>query len=216
MNFHIHYLDTILVLLAIIFPSSYISIIPKKKNNQSSFVINNIIVYSILVAFLILVDKLGGINLKSPAYFYIVSIIAGFMCLAVEFYEGQLILYIKTKQFVKRIEVHKIYKDRGRIVDLLLIVIAAVLEELIFRQATVNIFMNVFRLNITIVIISSSVIYALNHIYFGVNSVVQKFLSGLILIALFYFSGYNILIPIIAHSSQNLILYFLANEGRWR
>ena len=81
-----------------------------------------------------------------------------------------------------------------------------VAEELILRQALFSLFFMGMKLHLWLVIVLCTVIYALNHIYFGLQALPQKIVSGLIYVCLYYYSGMAILVPILAHSVQNLTL----------
>ncbi|MCS4467036.1 CPBP family intramembrane metalloprotease [Clostridium botulinum] len=63
-----------------------------------------------------------------------------------------------------------------------------------------------FKMNIAIVLIITSFVYALNHIFLGKQVFSQKMVAGLIYGALFYFSGFNIIVPIITHSLENIAI----------
>jgi membrane protease YdiL (CAAX protease family) len=69
-----------------------------------------------------------------------------------------------------------------------------------------------FGSQIGLVIALCAFVYALNHITFGPGSVVAKLPTGLIYTLLFYFSGLSIVIPILAHATQNLALLTLARS----
>jgi membrane protease YdiL (CAAX protease family) len=60
----------------------------------------------------------------------------------------------------------------------------------------------------------TSVVYGLNHLYFGWLAVLQKTLTGVGLGLLFIYSGYSILVPIIAHATQNLVVQLLPRRPR--
>jgi uncharacterized protein len=70
-----------------------------------------------------------------------------------------------------------------------------------------------FHLGVGTTIFLCTLIYAINHITFGLSVVIQKIMSGLIYTTLYYISGLAIIIPIIAHATQNLALLALSQKG---
>jgi membrane protease YdiL (CAAX protease family) len=60
------------------------------------------------------------------------------------------------------------------------------------------------------VILLCAVAYAMNHLSFGIASVISKLPSGLLYVLLFYVSGLSIGVVIVAHATQNLALLALS------
>nr|WP_242568123.1 CPBP family intramembrane glutamic endopeptidase [Clostridium botulinum] len=89
---------------------------------------------------------------------------------------------------------------------IILSVFIGIFEEVVYRQLWFNILFKDFKLHIVVVFIITSFVYALNHIFLGRQVFFQKILAGVIYGGLFYFSGFNILIPIIAHCLENTVI----------
>ncbi len=110
-----------------------------------------------------------------------------------------------------------VYRENFSLLSILFIFAAASFEEIIFRQVILKLFVDQIGLHFLLAALFSSLFYALNHIYFGVNAVWQKLLTGLVYSLLFAASGYNILAPILTHAVQNVTLYAVSvNECKTR
>ena len=89
---------------------------------------------------------------------------------------------------------------------IILSVFIGIFEEVVYRQLWFNILFKDFKLHIVGVFIITSFVYALNHIFLGKQVLFQKILAGVVYGGLFYFSGFNILIPIITHCLENTVI----------
>jgi len=65
-----------------------------------------------------------------------------------------------------------------------------------------------FNISQTTILLVCPIVFAINHISFGVFAIPQKIVSGLIFTLIYILAGYSILIPTIAHVTQNLLLLF--------
>lgn len=210
MNSRIHYLSALLVLLSISFPASLIGIFIKLNFAKINRMFPNALSYLLFVIMVFFTGYIGSINYNVNIYFIITAFIFSFVCIALELFEGIIIHFIKYRVWIKNIEVHDIVEKKNIFTDIIIIFIGALCEEIIFRQVFFNISYNIFSVNIFTLIILSSFIYALNHIYFGANAVFQKFIAGLIYSLLFVYSSFNIIVPALCHFFQNSILYVLS------
>ena len=216
MNFHIHYLSAFLVLLAISFPTSLIGIFYKLNFGIINTILPNSLSYLLFVIIVFFTGYIGSINYNISIYFVILAFIMSFVCIGIEIFEAMLIHFFKYRFWIKNIEVHEIIEKKNILFDIIVIFIGALCEEIIFRQVFFNITYNVFGINIYIVIILSAFIYSINHIYFGANSVFQKFIVGIIYSLLFVYSSFSITAPLITHFTQNMILYILSSNSKER
>lgn len=207
MNSHIHYLDTLLVLIAIIFPATITGAFMQLEVKTSTLLLANALTYILMVVMVYSTGYLGEIILSNNILIYVIAIIMGYICILLEILEGQIVNYIKYGFWSENIEIHKSLTSKNIILDLLLLIIGASAEEIIFRQVFFYITYKIFGLNIIIVILLSSFIYGLNHIFFGTKAVLQKTITGIVYSLLFVISGYSIVIPAITHIVQNGILY---------
>ena len=216
MNIHIPYLEDILLLCALIFPGSINAMLPKSKGKNAFAIstIMNITVHIILIILIVIVKREQFLFLNFPSwFFYPIAIAAGFSCIVFEYYIGALQIFIKEGKFPKGIRVHSFYTSKMKIMDFLLIIVLVIVEELILRQALFTILLLSIKLNLWIVITVSAFIYGLNHLFFGIKTFPQKLISGFIYTCLFYFSGMSIIVPIIAHTVQNLSLALMSRSG---
>ena len=210
MNFHTHYLSAILVLIAVSFPTSLIGIFFKLNLGKISGILPNALSYLLFVIIAFFTGYIGSINYNISIYFVILAFITSFVCIGIEIFEAMLIHFFKYKFWIKKIEVHEIINKNNVFFDIIIILIGALCEEIIFRQVFFNILYNILGVDIFIVIIISAFIYSVNHIYFGANAVFQKFIIGIIYSLLFVYSSFSIIAPAITHFLQNFILYILS------
>ncbi|WP_286032999.1 CPBP family intramembrane glutamic endopeptidase [Brachyspira pilosicoli] len=212
MNFHTHYLSAIVVLIAVSFPTSLIGIFLKLNLGRISTILPNALSYFLFVVMVFFTGYVGSINYNVNIYFVVLAFIMSFVCIAVEIIEAYAVHFIKYKFWIKKISVHEIINKNNVFFDIIIILIGALCEEIIFRQVFFNILYNILELNIFIVIIISAFIYSINHIYFGANAVFQKFIVGIIYSLLFVYSSFSVIIPAITHFCQNMILYILSKK----
>jgi len=85
-------------------------------------------------------------------------------------------------------------------------------EELVYRLIWFYILANVFNINTIIILIITSIVYALNHILMSKEIFLSKIWSGLIYGLIYYLSGYCIVVPIITHCIGNVLI--LIKGGR--
>lgn len=217
MNFHIHYLDDIILLCAILFPGSITSVLDiiQQRYSFTRRMINNIVPYIFLLTFIIILKGNTFIFFNLPKwYFYIIALVCGVGVLFIEYYIGAFIVLIQYKQFPKGIKVSSEYKDILKVIDVILIIFFIICEELISRQAFFTIFYFDMRLNIYLIFFLISLFYGLNHLFYGLKVLPQKIITGLIYTGLYYFSGFAIIVPIIAHVVQNCSLIILSKKEK--
>ena len=216
MLFHIQCLREILFLCVIVFPSAYIyflkPFIQIRGNTLLSENISTVIVYGSLTVLGLTTETAGIINPAPAASFPLqvlisAAIAAAFINIAVEYLEAALPITIKTKKLPK-VKPAAIYCGSFNLINLCSIVAAAALEEFVFRQYMIGGLLDTLSVSPFAAVLLSAVFYGMNHVYFGVFAVLQKFSSGLVFSLLFVFGGGNILLCIICHALQNLILYF--------
>lgn len=94
----------------------------------------------------------------------------------------------------------------GGISGIVYFAVIAVTEELIFRLVWINILTMIFGFSIIAGVLFSVIIYALNHMYYGINTVIQKLISGTVYSLLLVMSGGMILAPILCHMTQNIVI----------
>jgi len=86
-------------------------------------------------------------------------------------------------------------------------------EEIIFRQLLITLTLSVFGFSAWTAIVLSAACFALNHLRFGLKTVILKLLSGFAYSVLFVFSGQSIFPPIACHAAQNVFTLFALRKG---
>jgi hypothetical protein len=95
----------------------------------------------------------------------------------------------------------------------LLLALVVVGEELLYRQVWIGALHGSFGLALPLALAVSALAYGLNHLAFGVTSVVAKTLTGLLYGGLYLLGGQSVWLPIVTHGLQNLALFGLAKDG---
>jgi membrane protease YdiL (CAAX protease family) len=211
MNFHTHYLEIIILACMLCFPSAFIFFGNSIKINKISVAGKNAlmtcIIYSILSGIVYGLGYLKNVHAK-VSWLLIVGCLSGIMVVFGELLMAQIKVKKKSGKFTRNIKPPSSYVEKFSVFNLLLIILAAGLEELVFRQIFIReLFYQFENYGIILGLGISTLFYALNHIYFGRFSIVQKIVSGLVFGLLFIISSFNILIPVIAHCTQNVSLY---------
>jgi len=128
---------------------------------------------------------------------------------------GILIFLVRTRQLVTRVAVHGSYSGVARIgvKDVLSIVALVICEELVLRQLLYRLLADDLALASWAAIATCTIVYGVNHVSFGLTSVIPKLASGLLYAMLFVVSGLSIGVVILAHVTQNLALLALSRRG---
>lgn len=216
MNSHIPCLNELLVLAALAFPASLNALVPgAKKLKLAGSMALNAGIYVVLLAMAAL--ALGGgfpvPRLGAALALYALAPLAGLLAVGVEYALGALVVLVRTGSMAKRASAHSYYRSGAWALDLPLIVALAFLEELVFRQVFVTVFLDSFGIAVAPAVLACGAVYALNHSYFGRDVVMQKFLSGILYCTLFVLSGRDVLVVALAHIGQNVSVYLLSRRG---
>ncbi|AUM94392.1 TPA: CPBP family intramembrane metalloprotease [Clostridium botulinum] len=179
----------------------------EKSYNESleiSLKILAIIYITILMGIFVISQEKFYINIDNNYYWYIIAVIFVPLTIILEIIVGYIVLGISNK-IVPKFKISLAF-TKTNINVIILSVFIGIFEEVVYRQLWFNILFKDFKLHIVVVFIITSVVYALNHIFLGKQVFFQKILAGVIYGGLFYFSGFNILIPIIAHCLENTVI----------
>ncbi|GIG56446.1 hypothetical protein Lfu02_08180 [Longispora fulva] len=84
-------------------------------------------------------------------------------------------------------------------------VVTGLAEEVLFRGVAQHL-LGVLGLPAVAAIGAVAVAYGLNHLYFGWDTVAQKVATGLLFGGLYALSGGSVLVPVIAHVTQNVLV----------
>ncbi|ACA55770.1 CPBP family intramembrane glutamic endopeptidase [Clostridium botulinum] len=158
----------------------------------------------ILVGIFIISQEKFYININNNYHWYIIAVIFVPLTIILEIIVGYIVLGISNKAILK-LKMSLVFK-KTNINVILLSIFIGICEEFAYRQLWFNILFKDFKMHIAIVLIITSFVYALNHIFLGKQVFFQKMVAGLIYGALFYFSGFNIMIPIITHCLENIVI----------
>ncbi|APF27476.1 CAAX protease self-immunity family protein [Clostridium sporogenes] len=179
----------------------------EKSYNESlekSLKILAIIYITILMGIFVISWEKFYINIDNNYYWYIIAIIFVPLTIILEIIVGYIVLGISNK-IVPKFKISLAF-TKTNINVMLLSIFIGIFEEVVYRQLWFNILFKDFKLHIVGVFIITSFVYALNHIFLGKQVFFQKILAGVVYGGLFYFSGFNILIPIIAHCLENTVI----------
>ncbi|HDK7175266.1 CPBP family intramembrane metalloprotease [Clostridium sporogenes] len=179
----------------------------EKSYNESlekSLKILLVIYITILMGIFVISQEKFYINIDNNYYWYIIAVIFVPLTIILEVIVGYIVLGISNK-IVPKFKISLVF-TKTNINVILLSIFIGIFEEVVYRQLWFNILFKDFKLHIVGVLIITSFVYALNHIFLGKQVFFQKILAGVIYGVLFYFSGFNILIPIITHCLENTII----------
>jgi len=175
-----------------------------------------------LIGYAILLAVVGSVrppyvlafHLPTPLLLLLLAPLVGIACILLEYLVGILLLFLQTRRLVTRVTVHSSYAAVARIsvTDILSIVALVIGEELILRQLLYKLLVTELALTLWVVILLCTVVYAVNHLVFGLAGVISKLPSGLLYVLLFYLSGLSIGVVIVAHATQNLTLLALSRR----
>ncbi len=171
--------------------------------------------YAIMVLVVAIVRPRQVLSFHLPKLpLLLLSPFVGIACILAEYLVGMLTSFLRTKKLVTSIAIHSIYSSVSRVdfKDIASVLAMVVGEELILRQLLYNLLAADFILALWAVISVCTLAYAVNHLAFGIESVIAKLPSGLLYVLLFYMSGLSILVVIVAHVTQNVTLLLLARK----
>ena len=216
-------LDTVLLVITSLYPVGFCANVtalikgPRgfgQSKSLSGDLVGFVIGYAVILAVVAVVRPQQVLAFNVPTLLPLLLLVpfVGIACIFLEYLVGIPLLFLRTKQLVTRVAVHSSYSAVSRIdvTDILSILALVIGEELILRQLLYNLLATDFAMAPSIVILLCTVAYAMNHLSFGIASVIAKLPSGLLYVSLFYVSGLSIGVVIIAHATQNLTLLVLS------
>jgi membrane protease YdiL (CAAX protease family) len=220
-------LDTVLLVMASFYPVGFcanVTVLIKgprgfgQSQSLSGDLVGFVIGYAVILAVVALVrpQQVLAFNLPTFLPLLLLAPFVGIACILLEYLVGILRLFLLTRKVVTRVTIHSSYSAVSRITitDILSILALVIGEELILRQLLYNLLATDFAIALWIVILLCTVAYAMNHLSFGIASVISKLPSGLLYVLLFYVSGLSIGLVIVAHATQNLTLLALSRRTR--
>lgn len=223
MTYHTQFLKTIMMLVILCLPiglgvnmSYFISAAVKKKKLSIDY-LGMIISYAsiLLFSFLSGVGRPLDTGFDLDVFGILVAIVAGLLCICIEYLVGVLLTFCSTKRWILKISVHSVYSDARKIDlwDILAVGAFVILEEFVFRSAIINA-LSELELSVALIVGIAIIVFALNHVHWGLFVFIQKLFSGCVFVLLYVFFGYNIIIPIVAHLIQNFTLLWLSRRAK--
>lgn len=189
-----------------------------RSQSLSGDLIGFVLGYALIVLAFALVrpQQVLSFHLPTLLRLFLLAPLVGLACILLEYLVGILLLFLRTKKLVTGVAVHSSYSAVSRIAitDILSVLALVIGEELVLRQLLFNLLATDFAMALWIVVLLCTVAYAINHLSFGVSSVISKLPSGLLYVSLFYVSGFSVGVVVIAHATQNLALLALSRRRR--
>ena len=108
------------------------------------------------------------------------------------------------------------YSKNSMVLVIVLTVVIAVFEELVYRHYLFSILEKNLGSPLVLTIILSGLFYGFNHLFGGLSLFLMKFVSGIIFSVIYYFSGSDLLAPIVAHILANIFILIMGNVQRNR
>jgi uncharacterized protein len=149
-------------------------------------------------------------RLPARAWWCVVAVGLGVCAPLIEFGVGWA-LALARGQRVGRFALH----DRSSVASTTVIVsmvAVAVGEEVVFRGLGLTLLQRYLGWVTLAAIAVTAAVYGLNHLYFGWLTVAQKTVTGLLLGILFNVAGCSVLVPILAHVTQNLMVLLVVGK----
>ena len=207
----------LLILIATVFPSGFGSSLGsllkrKRETVDVTALFFNLLPYLILLPAIFILKKELFFFQFPTAVFYFTALVFAPFCLLLEYISGIIFIYFTTGKRYKGMTLHAAWKGKPSAVYLLLTALIAVGEEFIYRQVWFAILAGTFHLPVIVIVLIASLFYGLNHLYFGLNSVLAKFISGCVYGGLYVTSGYSIFVAMITHVLQNFVLIFMTRR----
>lgn len=222
-NYPIPPLETVLLVLASLYPVGFCAsatVLIKgsrgfgQSRSLSGDLLGFVIGYAVLLVVVALVrpQQVLAFNPAAFTWLYLLAPFAGIACILLEYLVGILLVLLRTGKLVTRATVHSSYSGISRIVfaDILSILALVIGEEVILRQLLFALLATELGLPLWMVVLLCTAAYSLNHLSFGIASVISKLPSGLLYVLLYYLSGLSIGVVILAHATQNLTLLALS------
>ena len=218
MSIHILCLN-ILLLAATCYPTAipqimlpYLARYAGKKGNAIYLCMCNILYAVLCVITLVVLEEPSSLHIKAPIavwwYFFAMGAVIGLILLG--FFIGKMIMFLQGIK-VKGFSINSGWQNASIFVFVCTVVLA-VLEEVNFRMVWNEVLVEQIGLPVYVFILFSAFFYAVNHLYYGVITFLQKFVTGIILTLFYIFSGQAIIIPVLAHVLQNIVILILGRS----
>lgn len=213
--FPIPCLRALLFLFALMFPSAFVYFVREIPMRRLNAVAREYLPLIITLTALILVGIAGGygggMRLSTEWYWILIGIAVGPVNVAWEYLLAAL-PRLRQGRGWPDLKPTSMYVG-APLWTVLLVAAAAIVEEVLHRGIIMGGIFPVFGTPAWLAVPLSALIYAMNHAFFGRGAMFLKFASGLLIAALFWLSGGQILAPVLVHVTQNLVLFFHARRA---
>lgn len=159
----------------------------------------------ILIAFLVLYLTPQESRWESPALaWYAMAFVLAPVVIGAEI--GFTFAWLRLlKKQIGRVSLSPVIDDNAAIFAMLSVIIGGA-EEIIFRGVWIPLLVDTHSIPVEAAVAVSAIVYGFNHSYFGIMTVLQKSVSGLLYGIFFVISGLAIVVPVVVHVTQNLLL----------
>lgn len=151
-----------------------------------------------------------GLRLAVKPLWFLAAAAAGLAFIGIEYLAGAALLRASGVK-ARGISINAGWK-KASAAGFILTLIAAVFEELIFRQLWGVVILTELGMSPVWFIVLSSIAYGVNHLYYGFHTFIQKTLTGALLSLLFLAGGRAVIIPITAHLVQNAAVLLMGRR----
>jgi CAAX protease family protein len=149
--------------------------------------------------------------LRPPhAWVILLAIAAAPATLLLEWGLHNVVAFVRSGVYQRGIALHDFWQGPGPAVQLLWITLIALGEEIVFRRIWIEVLEQSFGFSALWALMASSIMYGVNHLYFGGSSVMAKTAAGLVYGGLYLLDDHSLWSPFLAHALQNSILLGIA------
>jgi membrane protease YdiL (CAAX protease family) len=209
-----------LVLAASAFPSGIVPIflaigrsVPSVRIEKRSLTVY-CFVLAALVGLVWCISPMVWIVRPANWYYYVVGMLCAPFCIGVEYALMALIMKALTGKWLSEAEVNPLWQVRIAPSTVCLSVCVVALEEVVYRQIVVSEILTLLPMRVSLAIVAQAMMFAMNHLQFGLIPAAVKFPSGIIYGCLYVASGRSLSIPLLAHGLHNLFLMYVSDARR--
>lgn len=208
----------ILFMAFLFYPSGVSQIISMMKRDKK----DNLPLHYLITATLYLIFALALTAIYLPYYNklslsvdlkgVLLGLAVAMLVIPAEYCIGVISLKLQGRRVERGIKLNKSWQRQGAALWIITI-IYAVVEEILYRGVWKFILIDRIAAPWIVFFVCSAILYGLNHLRFGGVAIIQKTFTGACFTAIYLLSGYELLVPIIAHVGQNLLLFALERKG---
>ncbi len=145
-----------------------------------------------------------GVLAVPGRWWYAVALAAGALAPGIEVAVGYLAAWLRRRR-VARVALHERWAGVSS-VALVAVTVTAVAEEVVFRGVGLHLLRTELGWPAVPAVGLTALVYGLNHLYYGGLTVLQKIVTGVLLGVLYELCGQAVVVPLLAHVTQNLVV----------